>query len=74
MTEKQQLLVDAVNGAKEQILAAERWLWEHPQTGYTEWQAHEYLKQRFEALGYELTLAGDIPGFITDVDTASPSV
>ena len=72
MTEKQQLLVDAVDGAKEQILAAERWLWEHPQTGYTEWQAHEYLKQRFEALGYELTLAGDIPGFIADADTGRP--
>lgn len=72
MTEKQQLLVNAVDAVKEEILAAERWLWEHPQTGYTEWQAHEYMKERFEALGYELTLAEDIPGFITDVDTGVP--
>ncbi len=72
MTEKQQLLVNAVDAAKNEILAAERWLWEHPQTGYTEWQAHDYLKEKFEALGYTLTLAGDIPGFITDVDTGRP--
>lgn len=72
MTEKQQLLVNAADAARTEILAAERWLWEHPQTGYTEWQAHEYLKEKFEALGYTLTLAGDIPGFITDVDTGIP--
>ena len=72
MTEKQQLLVNAVDAAKNEILAAERWLWEHPQTGYTEWQAHDYLKEKFEALGYTLTSAGDIPGFITDVDTGRP--
>ncbi len=72
MTEKQELLVRAVDDAGEEILAAERWLWQHPQTGYTEWQAHEYLKEKFEALGYELTPAGDIPGFIADVDTGRP--
>lgn len=72
MTEKQQLLAAAVDAARQEILAAERWLWEHPQTGYTEWQAHGYLKEKFEALGYTLTFAGDIPGFITDVDTGIP--
>ena len=72
MTEKQQLLVNAVDAVRADILAAERWLWEHPQTGYTEWQAHEYMKEKFEALGYTLTFAGDIPGFITDVDTGLP--
>lgn len=72
MTEKQQLLVNAVDAVREEILAAERWLWKHPQTGYTEWQAHEYMKEKFEAMGYTLTLAGDIPGFITDVETGRP--
>lgn len=59
-------MVDKHAGA---VLEAERWLWAHPQTGFTEWQAHEYLAKRFEALGYTLTCAGNIPGFYVDVNT-----
>ncbi|MBE6884380.1 MAG: amidohydrolase [Ruminococcaceae bacterium] len=69
MTERQQLLVKNVDNHRQMILEAERWLWQHPQTGYTEWEAHAYLKERFEKLGYILTEAGDIPGFYTDLDT-----
>ena len=29
-------------------------------------------QERFEALGYELVLAGDIPGFYTVLDTGRP--
>ena len=54
------------------ILEAERWLWAHPQTGFTEWQANEYLTEKFESLGYTLTQAGNIPGFYTDLDTGRP--
>ncbi len=72
MTPRQQWIAQAVEKHRAMILEAERWLWAHPQTGYTEWEAHQYLKERFEALGYSLTLAGDIPGFYTDVDTGCP--
>lgn len=72
MTEKQQLLVKHVDKHRKLILDAERWLWQHPETGYKEWQSHQYLKDHFEALGYPLTLAGNIPGFFTDVDTGLP--
>lgn len=72
MTPRQQWIAQAVEKHRAMILEAERWLWAHPQTGYTEWEAHQYLKERFEALGYSLTLAGDIPGFYTDVDTGRP--
>lgn len=72
MTPRQQWIAQAVEKHRAMILEAERWLWAHPQTGYTEWEAYQYLKERFEALGYSLTLAGDIPGFYTDVDTGRP--
>ena len=72
MTPRQQWIAQAVDKYRAMILEAERWLWAHPQTGYTEWEAHQYLKERFESLGYSLTLAGDIPGFYTDVDTGIP--
>ena len=72
MNPRQELISRNVDTHKDMILEAERWLWAHPQTGYTEWEAHEYLKEHFEALGYELTCPGDIPGFITDVDTGKP--
>ena len=47
------------------MLDAERFIWKNPETGYKEWKTHEYLETEFAKLGYELTLAGDIPGFTT---------
>ena len=72
MTDRQQLIVNNVDTAKQLILDAERWIWAHPQTGYTEWQAHDYLVKKYEALGYTLVKAGNIPGFYTDVETGKP--
>ncbi len=72
MNERQARLVQNVDKHREMILQAERWLWAHPETGFTEWQTHEYLKEQFEKLGYTLTLAGNIPGFYADVDTGRP--
>ncbi|MBQ1888786.1 MAG: amidohydrolase [Firmicutes bacterium] len=78
MNAKQQLIVKNVDAHRQEILDAERWIWQHPQVGYTEWQANEYLIERFEAMGYKLVRAdqdpnyGKIPGFYTDVDTGKP--
>jgi len=72
MNEMQEFLTNKVEKYKSLILDAERWLWAHPQTGYTEWQANEYLTEKFEALGYKLIQAGNIPGFYTDLDTGKP--
>ena len=72
MTNRQELIVKNVDNNRQMVLDAERWLWAHPQTGYTEWEAHNYLVEKFEALGYKLELAGNIPGFWTDVDTGKP--
>ena len=69
MTDRQQLIVNNVDTVRQLILDAERWIWAHPQTGYTEWQAHDYLVEKYEALGYTLVKAGNIPGFYTDVET-----
>ncbi|MBE6565380.1 MAG: amidohydrolase [Ruminococcaceae bacterium] len=57
---------------REKILAAERQIWNHPETGYREWKTTKYLEEEFEKLGYTLTKAGNIPGFITDIDTGRP--
>ena len=51
---------------------ASQFMWENPETGYREWKAHAYLTEKFRALGYELTEAGNIPGFYTDIDTGRP--
>ena len=63
---------EAVEKNKELILEAERHIWKNPEPGYREWKTHAYLKERYEALGYELHEAGNIPGFYTDVDTGRP--
>lgn len=78
MNEKQQLIVKNVDAHKQEILDAERWIWQHPQVGYTEWEANAYLIEKFEAMGYKLVRAdqdpkfGKIPGFYTDVETGKP--
>ncbi|MBR2311152.1 MAG: amidohydrolase [Oscillospiraceae bacterium] len=54
------------------ILAANDYIWKNPETGYREWKTHAYLEEEFAKLGYELTLAGDIPGFTAEADTGRP--
>ena len=45
------------------------YIWKNPETGYKEWKTHAYLAEKFRELGYELTEAGDIPGFTALLDT-----
>ena len=72
MTQRQEQLARLVDAGRERILETERWLWEHPQTGFTEWEAEGWLEEQYRALGYTLVTAGDIPGFYTDIDTGRP--
>ncbi len=57
---------------RDEILATERYVWNHPETGFKEWETQKYLAKVFEDAGYELIYAGNIPGFYTDIDTGRP--
>ena len=48
---------------------AERYIWDHPETGYKEFTTHEYLRNKIQQLGYTLVLQKDITGFYTVIDT-----
>ena len=65
-------LFSAVEKHRDLILEAERHIWKNPESGFREWKTHEYLKRHYLALGYELTEAGNIPGFYVDIDTGRP--
>jgi amidohydrolase len=65
-------LLNYVDKHRDLILAAERYIWKHPETGYKEWKTSGYLAEQFEKLGYSLTMAGNIPGFYTTIDTGRP--
>lgn len=67
-----QKYIAQVDKHREKILNALDYIWKNPETGYKEWKTSEYLTAAFEALGYTLTQAGDIPGFYTDLDTGRP--
>ena len=54
------------------ILDALDYIWKNPEPGYKEWKTHAYLEEAFAKLGYALTLAGDMPGFYTEIDTGCP--
>ncbi len=78
MADKKEIIIKAAEKYRDITFAAEKFIWEHPETGYTEWTANEYLIKEFEALGYKLVRAdqdpkfGKIPGFYTDIDTGKP--
>lgn len=65
-------LFAGVEKYRNEMQAALDYLWKNPETGYREWKSHEYLKNAYEKLGYTLTMAGNIPGFYTDLDTGRP--
>lgn len=62
----------AVAAAEDRILAAERYLWEHPETGFREKASSAYMRKQFEELGYSVTAPEDITGFYTVIDTGRP--
>lgn len=62
----------AVDKHRQLILDAMAHIWRNPEPGYREWKTQEYMRAQFEALGYELVLAGDVPGFYTVLDTGRP--
>ena len=65
-------LIQAVEKYRIEILNAERYIWNHPETGFKEWKTSAYLTQAFEGLGYVLVQAENIPGFYADFDTGRP--
>ena len=64
--------VAMVEKHRQLILDAFDYIWANPEVGYKEWKTHKYLKDAFEKLGYQLTEAGNIPGFVTTLDTGRP--
>lgn len=69
---KQNFYTALVDQHRQAILDAERWIWQHPESGFKEWQTHAYLADIFRKAGYDLVEAGNIPGFYTDLDTGRP--
>ena len=63
---------DAVEKHSKLIYDAQNYIWANPETGYREIKTSRYMEEKFEALGYKLTKAGDIPGFYTVIDTGRP--
>lgn len=64
--------LDFVNKHRDLMFDALAYIWKNPETGYQEWKTNAYLTEKFEALGYKLTQAGNIPGFTALLDTGRP--
>ncbi|MBR5543637.1 MAG: amidohydrolase [Oscillospiraceae bacterium] len=65
-------LNEAVEKHKQLILDTERFIWEHPETGYKEFKTSAYMAETFRKLGYDITEADGITGFYTVIDTGRP--
>ena len=57
-------LIKAVEAARPIILAAERHIWQNPESGYREWKTHAYLMEQYKALGLEPKTFDRIPASI----------
>ena len=66
MKEQYKKYTELVDKHKQLILDTERYLWKHPQVGYKEWEATEYLVRQYEKMGFQVKTAEGIPGFIAD--------
>ncbi len=64
--------IEYVEKHRQLIFDAMDYIWKHPETGFKEWKTHAYLEKAFTDLGYELTKAGNIPGFTALADTGRP--
>lgn len=62
-------ITEAVEKHRQLILDAERFIWQHPETGYKEFETTKYLEEKYRELGYELVKPDDITGFYTVIDT-----
>lgn len=58
---------------RKRVFAAEKFLWGHPAVGFKEKIAGDFMERQFRELGYnDLIMAGNIPGFYTDIETGRP--
>lgn len=62
----------AVEKHKQLILETERYIWQHPETGYKEFETSAYMADVFKKLGYDIVMADGITGFYTVLDTGKP--
>lgn len=70
--ERAKQLMEMVTKYESLIYDTADYIWKNPETGYREWKTSAYMEEHFEALGYTLTKAGNIPGFYADLDTGRP--
>ena len=63
---------EAIEKYRSLIFETERYIWNHPETGYKEFETSAYMADLFQKLGYDLVMADGITGFYTDLDTGRP--
>ncbi len=65
-------LIAALEKHSKLILNTERYIWNHPETGYKEYKTSAYMADVFHTLGYDLVMAEGITGFYAVLDTGKP--
>lgn len=72
MNEHYKKYINFIQDNRALILNAFDYIWQNPEIGYKEWKTSTFLEEQFKALGYKVNLAGNIPGFIAEIDTGRP--
>ena len=64
-----EIIETMVQSQREVMLAAEKYIGENAESGFREVKTSKYMADRFNELGYQVELAGNIPGFTAELDT-----
>ncbi len=64
-------ILAAIIGAKEPVLETAQYLWDHPETGYREYESSRFVAEKLRELGLEVR-EFDIPGCVAVYDTGRP--
>ena len=63
---------DYIDNYEKLIIDTQKYIFENAETGYKEVKTSKYMEDEFKKLGYSLTMAENIPGFYTVIDTNKP--
>lgn len=67
-----QIAFDAIENAREQIIAAGEYLWKNPEAGYREFKSAAFITNELRKLGLQVEENLAITGFRADIDTGKP--
>ena len=67
-----EFIIRIIESCQEKMMETEKFISANAETGFREWTTSKFMEECFETLGYKIEKAGNIPGFIAEIDSGKP--